>query len=140
MQTVLEGADIGSATVEPFFLAAPCAKAQCSLWRTGFVDNLADLSSNFHHAGGAGRVIDGAFCMVNGVVVPSNNDHLGGFPSDFTARDIDGALLVVGHVHEHLDDTGRSGGVEDGLFEDFTGVFGHGDKGQFRRDGAAVGR
>ena len=73
-------------------------------------------------------------------MVAADDDDLGGFPTDFTARHVDGALLVVGYVDEHFQGTLRARGVEDRLFEDLASVFGHGDERKFGWNAAAVGR
>ncbi len=52
-QAVLEGLDVGFASVEPFFFTAPGAKSKGALGRAGLVHDGAQLASNFHHAGGA---------------------------------------------------------------------------------------
>ena len=71
-------------------------------------------------------------------MVTPHDDDLRGLAPNLSAGDVNGALLVVGDVDEHLQDASWSGGVEDRLFEDFTGVFGHGDEGKFARHAAAV--
>ena len=119
-QAVLEGLDVGSAPVEAFFLTAPRAEAEGALGRTGFVDNGAQLASDFHHAGGSRGVVHGALAVVDGVVVAANDDHFGGFSTNLTAGHVDGALLVVGDVDDHFEHPLRAGGVENGLLEDFS--------------------
>ena len=123
LQTVLERTDIGSAPIETLFFTTPGAETKRSFRCAGFIDDLAELPPYFHHAGGTGCIVNSALCVVNGVVVPANNDHLRGLSTDFSTGHIDGAFLVVGHVDEHFQHAGGSSGVEDALFEDFTGVF-----------------
>ncbi|GIR76334.1 MAG: hypothetical protein CM15mP78_10330 [Candidatus Poseidoniales archaeon] len=52
-QAVLEGLDVGFASVEAFLLPAPRAEPEGALGGAGFVHDLAQLPCDFHHAGGA---------------------------------------------------------------------------------------
>ena len=138
LQAVLEGLDVGSAAVETFLFPTPGAKPERAFGLPRLVDDGAELSADFHHACGARSVVNGALSVVDGVVVTADDDDLRGLAPNLSAGDVNGVLLVVGDVDEHLQDASWSGGVEDRLFEDFTGVFGHGDEGKFARHAAAV--
>ena len=122
-QAVLEGLDVGFASVEPLFFAAPSAEPKGALGRAGLVHHRAQLASNFHHAGGARGVVHGALAVIDGVVVAADDDDLGGFPADFSAGHVDGALLVVGDIDDHLQHALGTRCVEDGLFEDLASIF-----------------
>ena len=60
--------------------------------------------------------------MIDGVVVAADDDDLGGFAPDFSARHVDGALLVVGDIDDHLQHALGARSVEDGLLEDFASI------------------
>ena len=134
----MEGLDVRTTSVQPFLFAAPCAEAKRTFWLTRFVHDGAELPTDFHHAGGARRVVNGALSVVDGVVVAADDHDLRGFATYLAARDVDRAFFVVGHVDDHLQHTRWSGGVENRLLENLTGVFGHGDEGKLAWNAASV--